>query len=168
MTTHQYKRCSYCGERYSYQSSGSGCHDPNNSEKWCPKCAVIAGEALLSAFEDVPRKYKRVIVDTDEATVKELVAHREAMMAKRKAEGKLWVETCSMCLFDIKDPDNHNRTFIVYYNRKCYHVSYWTKSGKESVKMEMELNIETGQLTPWRRIPQDPMALLWDGSYEEE
>jgi hypothetical protein len=166
MTTHAYQRCAYCNTPYSYQTSGYGCQQQENSDRWCRNCAAIAHKALEDAFKNVPRKFKRVMVEITDGsvTVEELEQHRAFLRAKAKEEGRLPVERVAMSLYSTKDPDNHNITFWVHYNHTNYYVSYWTKEPhREKIEAEMELNVETGELRPWQDVPQHPLAQLFGG-----
>lgn len=167
MTSHRYRRCIHCGLVYAFQASGGGCGRPENSSKWCPGCALIAKAAIKEALKDVPIKRKRVMVETDEVTLKELLDHRTRRMAEVKEEGKIWCERVGMCLYDMKNPDRHNRVHYIKHEKKLYYVSYWTVNGTimadTTIQAEMELNTETGEMRPWDEVGGNTFD--WFGSY---
>jgi hypothetical protein len=170
MTTHRYKRCIHCGIVYAYQTSGGGCGRPENSSRWCPECAAIAKEAIREALKDVPVKRKRVLVETDEVHHEELLNHRQQRMAEVKKEGKVWCERVAMNLYDIKDPERTNHAFYIPYKDKLYHLSYWHKGATITdvvIKVEMELNTETGEMRPWdpNFVKNADNPFDWFGSY---
>jgi hypothetical protein len=127
---------------------------------------VIAKEAIKEALKDVPIKRKRVLIETDEVTLTELLEHRTKRMAEVKEEGKIWCERSCMCLYDTKNPDRRNSVYYIRYKGKTYHVDFWTHRGlymgDGTVKVEMELNTETKEILPWKE-PGGPFDMF--GSY---
>ena len=156
MTTHALHRCNHCLTPYFYQPSGPGCHRSENRADYCPECAVVYLEAVRSAFQDIPKKFEHRWVETHAVSVETVEGWKKDRVAN--ATGVLCIHRCSAPLFDLNDPSNHNVTGMEYgqgeFKGRSFRYSYWTKRpGSEQVWEEMEVNLETGEMCPWKRLP---------------
>ena len=82
MTTHKRLECAHCCDDYYFQASGWGAPEFNDS-KYCPTCK----EAIVTALNAIPKKYKYVWVATNDFTFKEacdIVAEDERILAEKQ------------------------------------------------------------------------------------
>lgn len=152
MTSFRQKRCGHCRAPYACRMSGNGCQDPLNEGTYCPDCKRVVLEALIA----VPPKFEKVIepVDISFDMVKGWYDEDETQRASRRAEGQLVMRRLSMPLYDLDDPDNRYIAGYVQgrgrWDAYLFQISYWTKRGDPQVTTELEKNLQTGEIRPWR------------------
>lgn len=137
---HYMKRCRHCNTIYAWQASGDGCFRELNDEDYCPDCKKVIVEALKS----VPKKFKKIWVETDEVTYDYLKAERAKQDEKN---GGLCMRRVYVSLFNTeKGTREVNDAFDV--DDKQYLVLYWNDNPDEiKIKVLKELNIETNEIT---------------------
>lgn len=127
------KRCKHCGQEYSYQMSGEGCHDKYNNKDYCPTCY----EVMMTALEKVPIKYhpQYVEVKQNETIINDL--HK----LKEDYEKEIYSDTfrCQA----IKCVMHHGDEYV--YKGK----NYLYEDGKLYLLSECNANNETTG-KPWR------------------
>jgi hypothetical protein len=151
MTSHRFKRCVHCGLVYAWQSSGYGCHNPVNDQKYCPDCKA----AIVKALENIPVRFRSVWVETKDISVETLLKHRERTLEKAKKDNpnRIIGERVVAPLFDMVDSENIYCGLIVSYQGEDYLVETWSKTPQENtVKVKMEENLITGKRMPWRNV----------------
>ena len=157
MTTQALHRCLHCGTPYYYQPSGYGCGRKENHGKYCPECAIVYLEAVKSAFQDVPRKFESIWVETQDVDALTVESWRTERAANARADGKLVIFRESSPLFNLDDPSDVNRCGYELgqgdFKGRYFKYNYWTKRGEHRVEEQMEQDMETGELVPWKRLP---------------
>jgi len=136
---HYTKRCKHCNTVYAWQASGEGCFHELNDETYCPDCKKVINEALKL----VPKKFKKIWVETDEVTYDYLKAERAKQDEKN---GGLCMRRVYVSLFNIKKGTSEiNDAFDV--DDKQYCVLYWSDT-PDIIKIQVlkELNIETNEI----------------------
>jgi len=137
---HYMKRCKHCNTVYTWQASGEGCFHELNDETYCPDCKKAINETLKS----IPKKFKKIWVETDEVTYDYLKAERAKQDEKN---GGLCMRRVYVSLFNMKTgASEKNDAFDV--DGKQYCVQYWTDN-PDVIKIQVlkELNIETNEIT---------------------
>lgn len=71
--THQGRRCWHCKTYYYYQSSGAGCGDAENDDRYCPACMAAINKALSGIDVKFHSEFLPVLPDLprDAATMEE-------------------------------------------------------------------------------------------------
>jgi phage FluMu protein Com len=136
---HYTKRCKHCNTVYSWQASGEGCFHELNDEKYCPDCKRVINEALKL----VPKKFKKIWVETNEVTYDYLKAERAKQDEKN---GGLCMRRVYVSLFNIKNGTREiNDAFDV--DDKQYCVLYWSDT-PDIIKIQVlkEVDIETNEI----------------------
>jgi rubredoxin len=134
------KRCRHCNTVYAWQASGNGCFHELNDETYCPDCKAVINKALKL----VPKKFKKIWVETDEVTYDYLKAERAKQDEKN---GGLCARRVYVSLFNFeKGTREINDAFDV--DDKQYCVLYWSDT-PEIIKIQVlkELNVETNEIT---------------------
>lgn len=143
------KRCIHCRTVYAYQASGWCAIGQLNDPKYCRDCRG----AILDALDNVPVKFEKVWVETDEKTFDELLALREVNL-KSQAEqypDRIFGERITASLYDMKDPGNRYVSYVVKCDGVDYHIEMWSNDpNSKKVSKECERNLETGEIRPWR------------------
>lgn len=151
MTSFAQSRCRHCGIRYSWQASGWGASEDNDAQ-WCPDCYRVIREAL----SEVPRRVQKVWVDASSDYPPAPVLHEQEQtrIAELRAGGNLVARRVAVPLFDMNDPSNQNVTGFAKRDGVTVRYGYWTKDpeGTSEVRVPMEKDLETGDLTPWVEI----------------
>ena len=150
MTTHREKRCHHCGVRYNYQSSGNGCQNKVNNDRYCRRCQ---GEILVT-LRKLPIRVKKEWDAVEEPTAEMCVAWEKAWEAEWDHPMLPYCRCISVTLYDMNDPSNRNYVGFVKgrgeFEGKEYRYSTWTKKPENNtVKVSMEHNYETGTRIPW-------------------
>jgi len=156
MTTHRQSRCIHCQVKYRYQASGPIPPGGGRSNwgHFCDTCSDAISEALSA----IPRRFENSWEKVKSWSVQDCLDHEAKLLeeakAKAKEEGRpfLPIHRVASPLFDLQDSSNHNRTnYVKMPDGLTYLYSYWTKEGPEkgSVRVEMEKNLETGEMRPW-------------------
>ena len=151
-----YKRCSHCGVRYIYQSSGSGCHDFLNNDSWCPDCMQVIEDAL----SQIPIKRKKDIIHyTDSSlwshltdTIEEKIETWEKEEEERTMNNL--IRRMSMPLFDVETgrvsstalleglPDIAKGALKCIYFKDPFEINSFSRT--------VEINALTGEeIGPW-------------------
>ena len=149
MTSHRNKRCVHCNTVYLFQSSGHGCLDQPNDDRYCPECMTI----ILKALSHVKRKYDSEWVESHDFTVAELVEIERKRLDEVSKSGGIPFRAFSMSLYDMSDFNNNNVTGIVHVDGKTYEYRYWTKKNEgeftPKVSVLMQRDLVTKALEPW-------------------
>lgn len=149
MTTFRQHRCSHCGVRYEYQTSGSWGATPKNSNTHCCDCYQVIQEALSK----VPSRCKREWVRTLSVSAKTLEDLERTRWDAAKANGQIVARRILPGLFDLERPSNQHRQGIVKLDGYTYRYEYWTEQGgveAGKVYLEVEQDTATGEiLGPW-------------------
>lgn len=138
-------RCAHCKARYTYQASGWGSGEFNDST-YCPKCkeAIVVA---LRAIEPVAEVDWR---PTDDVTAQTLVDIENERWEITKAEGKIPCRRVLSPLFDMNDPSNTHHNGIVRLNGKTYRYEYWSNWGIEKGHVYVECEVMNGEVVgPW-------------------
>ena len=154
VTTHRLRRCAHCRITYSYQSSGEGCQHPLNDGRYCPECM----EVVLDALKGVPVRVECVWHPTDEIDLDTLLEW-DADLDKHVRENPLGCRRVSAPLFrmDGGDVTEKMRTALVpgrgEHKGKTFKFMFWPSKPEEAeVTVEMEHDLETGEMRPWRNL----------------
>lgn len=157
MTSHRYHRCEHCRAVYIYQSSGHP-EGPLSDEGWdlndgthCPDCR----ETVIRALSAIPRRFQRVWEPTTEVTLEALLEAERVVEEKAKdheAEGKLVVRRVAFPLFNLENGSTSKQAYV-RLNRNLYLYQFWEgEEDQATITMEMEKNLQTGELKPWRAV----------------
>jgi rubredoxin len=134
------KRCRHCNTVYAWQASGNGCFHELNDERYCPDCKNVISEALNL----VPKKFKKIWVETNEVTYDYLKAER---VKQDEKNGGLCIRRVYASLYNVeKGTHEVNDAFDV--DDKQYCVQYWSDT-PDAIKIQVlkELNVETNEIT---------------------
>lgn len=152
---HEIRRCIHCGRRYAFQSSGDGCMDPFNDERFCPACQTAVREALKA----IPKAVEKFEVEvTGEERDRVLAEQIRQNTGPSKAIDVTdivhfsHVRRIGPPLFDTEKGATMNTQFI-YMDGLDYGISKWSDGREpEKVTRTMERDLETGQEVPWRNF----------------
>lgn len=159
MTMEHYKRCWHCQRGYLCLVSGShGYHTNHTDSRYCPECLGAINEAL----QHVPRKFEHDWVETTDVTLEQVLAWKkdaDEARERARAEGKLIVVRITTPLFDLSGK-RQERSGIVKgkegFEGRTFEYRYWTSSEVDvedvAIREEVERNLETGGLRPWRQL----------------
>jgi len=151
MTTHQLKRCSHCGTRYSYQGSGHGCNAPLNDSTWCPQCK----QAVIDALRPLPRlfecRYRNIqeLPGFADVTLEKLLEW-EAVQLNPKGEvffpvgQRIWPG-----LYNLETGDSQ-KTRQIIGPRGTFRLSTWRKDPEVIIDTPMEWDLTTSTWTGHR------------------
>jgi len=133
MTTHIHKECNNCLTDYSFQGSGWGAPEFNDST-YCPECK----EAICTALKTIPKKFKYVWVDTKDFTFKEACDCIDEDEKKLKAKEDADIDRrqkCPKC--DLISPFvglKMRRVFMPLFNMDTMEssiVNHFIRNGEE-------------------------------------
>jgi hypothetical protein len=147
MTTHQRHYCKHCGIAYSFQGSGWGAGEYNNSE-YCPECY----EAVHTALSKIPLKVGKKFIPTTDFTKEQFLEEFEKLKATPTESGFPRAFRTWITLFDLKDPDNHN--YCIGLNLKAtdkdkkylYRMSWWSKKPEYTLEKEVTWDIVNNKI----------------------
>jgi len=157
MTTRREKRCRHCKVRYSFKSSGPGCHNLINDDRYCPQCK---GAILLTLIK-TPMQVKLEWEVVSEPTVEMCKTWEKEWEAEHDAHDPPYLipfcRRIACCLYDMKDSDNHNYVGIVEgrgeFQGKMFMFSTWSKKPeKNQVNVAIERHRQTGEKVFWRDL----------------
>lgn len=148
MTIEAPRRCKHCQSVYVYYVSGGHYYLPYNDRDYCPDCK----KAILSALDNIPRKFEAVFLNCDDITVEEILEELETRKKKAKEEDKIFFSRIAAPLFDLQDPSNQHYGGFIYLKGDYLYYSYWEKNGiksKKIVKKRMQKDINDGSISAW-------------------
>ena len=155
---HEYRRCTHCGVRYTYQSSGH-CDNPLNHGDWCADCYQV----VRTALSGVPRRYERRSQSFREIPRYEGIpldrflaweAIDDADRAQRSSAGQVVARRIGMPLFNLKTGDSQNVRGVRGHDEFEGHffmLATWQHDPDYDATVEMEYDLIAGQFTgrPW-------------------
>jgi hypothetical protein len=165
MTMHREKRCWHCQVRYYYQSSGYGCNEDFNDDKYCPECMEVISKALKT----IPKKVEKVWVPVsevfgDKITLDILLQWKRERKEEARVKGNIYAERLAFPLFDLTGKRTEHSGVVFgrgeEFKGYTFEYRYWTKSRdfyttcddtKEDIKIsvEMERELASGLLSRW-------------------
>lgn len=169
MTMHREKCCGHCGIRYYYQSSGHGCFDELNDDRYCPECKAV----ISAVLKKIPLKVEKVWVPVseifgDDITLDLLLAWEREREEEMRNSDKICARRMTFPLFDMSGKRTEHSGIVFGRDDKfksyTFEYRYWTDNEesknwyhecdeiREDIKIsvEMERDIATGKLYPWK------------------
>lgn len=157
MTSHAILRCRHCRVRYSYQTSGYGCGDSQNSDIYCPECQINVLAALERILQKVEKTWVTITDQTQVAAVCASLAVEEAKPAANDSDSlNRWPKMRRIFPELIKlDPTGRmaiarTTTKEHVLNGATYHIEEWSDGSGTRVSVMVERDLKTGNTRPWR------------------
>jgi hypothetical protein len=149
MTTHETKRCQHCRSTYQYQWTGYGCLDKRNDPTYCTECKTV----ILSALAGVPKRFDLVFQETSEVSLDRLLQWER--IEDKEREEKFLPKRIAVPMFSLGSKSGESHQAFVkgrdHLSGRLYLYQYWDGEEDEaSIRVEMEKNLMTGELTVWK------------------
>jgi hypothetical protein len=155
----RYRRCWHCQSKYLCLISGErGYHTNHDNDRYCEVCDAV----IRAALAEIPRKFEKDWVPTEAVTLEQVLAWKrldDEARSKARAEGKFVGERITSPLFDLTGK-RRERNGIVYgkdgFKGRTFEFRYWVTPDDDTptdvtLREEVERNLVTGELLPWRR-----------------
>ena len=133
--THRRKRCDHCKVSYAYQSSGHGCHHPDNDDRYCPDCMHAINEVLKT----IPVKKRDVWLP----------------LSPKWFSGELKIQKAKEILKEQEKKNSKNPFFLLFHELTGYRNISWRRFEHLGVQFRLVTNKDTKEELLETRYEED-------------